>query len=89
MSKKPFTYAVLKYMTTVDEASADEVMDALRADYSSNRQFRKPNVVEILMAAKENGLLEETRYEFDRNKDIRVYYKAPADGAETINSYIK
>ena len=41
------------------------------------------------MAAKENGLLEETRFEFDENREIRVYFRAPEDGAATINGYIK
>ena len=85
----PFTYAILKYMTTVEEASADDVMKAIAKDYSGNKQYKKPNVLEILMAAKENGLLEETRFEFDENREIRVYFRAPEDGAATINGYIK
>ena len=85
----PFTYAILKYMTTVEEASADDVMKAIAKDYSGNKQYKKPNVLEILMAAKENGLLEETRFEFDENREIRVYFRSPEDGAATINGYIK
>lgn len=85
----PFTYAVLKYMTTVSEASVDDVMKALKNNYSSNKQYSKANILEVLMAANKNGLLEETRYEFDENKDVRVYFKAPADAIETINNYIK
>ena len=40
------------------------------------------------MTAEANGLLAETRFELDENKELRVFYYAPKDGAETINKYI-
>lgn len=86
---KPLNYAILKYFTTIKEASADDVIEALKGQYGSFKALRKPAVVEALMTAEANGLLEETRYEFDQNKELRVFYHAHKEGADTINSYIK
>lgn len=86
---KPLNYAILKYFTNVEEACADDVIDALKGEYGNFKALRKPAVVEALMTAEANGLLEETRFEFDPNKDIRVFYHAHQEGADTINSYIK
>ncbi|WP_312648471.1 hypothetical protein [Aminipila sp.] len=86
---KPLNYAILKYFTTIKEASADDVIEALKAQYGNFKALRKPAVVEALMTAEANGLLEETRYEFDQNKELRVFYHAHKEGADTINSYIK
>lgn len=86
---KPLNYAILKYFTTVEEACADDVIDALKGDYGTFKALRKPAVVEALMTAEANGLLEETRFEFDSQKEVRVYYHAHQEGADTINSYIK
>lgn len=86
---KPLNYAILKYFTTIKEASADDVIEALKGQYGNFKALRKPAVVEALMTAEANGLLEETRYEFDENKELRVFYHAHKEGADTINSYIK
>lgn len=86
---KPLNYAILKYFTTIKEASADDVIEALKGQYGNFKALRKPAVVEALMTAEANGLLEETRYEFDENKELRVFYHANKEGADTINSYIK
>ncbi|MGL5439518.1 MAG: hypothetical protein ACRDA4_03925 [Filifactoraceae bacterium] len=86
---KPLNYAILKYFTKVDEASADQVIDALKEEYSGFKALNKKAVIEALMTAEANGLLEETRFEMDSCGELKVYYHAPQDGADTINKYIR
>lgn len=86
---KPLNYAILKYFTTVDAASADEVMAALAAQYGHFKAFNKKDVINALMTAEANGLLEEKGFELDADNELRVYYHAPEEGAATINRYIK
>jgi hypothetical protein len=85
---KALNFAILKYFSTHDEADADIVMEALKPEYEHFRAFKKPAVVEALMAAKENGLLDETRFELE-NDNLRVYYKANDYGRDMIDNYIK
>lgn len=86
---KPLNYAILKYFTKVEEASAEDVIEALKGEYGSFKALNRKDVVTALMTAEANGLLEETRFELDKNGELRVYYHAHAEGAETINKYIK
>lgn len=86
---KPLNYAILKYFTTVKEACADNVIEALKGDYGNFKALKKPAVVEAIMTAEANGLLEETRFDMDSKGELRVYYRAHEEGASTINSYIK
>jgi proline dehydrogenase len=86
---KPLNYAVLKYFTTVKEACAADVMAALKSEYSHFKAFNKHDIVAAIMTAEANGLLEETRFDMDDNKELRVYYHAHQEGAATINQYIK
>jgi len=86
---KPLNYAILKYYTTVKEACADDVIEALKGEYGNFKALRKPAVIEAIMTAEANGLLEETRYDLDEKGELRVYYHAHAEGAATINNYIK
>ena len=86
---KPLNYAILKYFTKVNEACADDVMNALKADYSHFKAFKKGAMISAIMTAEANGLLEETRFDMDANNELRVYYRASEEGAQTINHYIK
>lgn len=86
---KPLNYAILKYFTTVKEACADDVIDALKGEYGNFKALKKPAVIEAIMTGEANGLLEETRFELDSKGELKVYYRAHEEGAATINSYIK
>lgn len=85
----PLNYAILKLFTKVEEACADCVIDALKGQYGHYKAFKKPAIIEALMTAEANGLLEESRFDLDDNNELRVYYRAHEEGAETINRYIK
>ena len=85
---KPLNYAILKYFTNITEASADEVIDALKGEYGKFKALNKKAVIESLMTAEVNGLLKETRFELDDKDELKVYYSVPEDGIETINKYI-
>ncbi|WP_312648401.1 hypothetical protein [Aminipila sp.] len=86
---RPLNYAILKYFTTVKEACADDVIEALKGEYGAFKSLRKPAVIEAIMTGEANGLLEEARYDLDSKGELRVYYHAHKEGADTINAYIK
>ncbi len=86
---KPLNYAILKYFTKVEEASADDVIEALKGEYGNFKALNKKEVISALMTAEANCLLEETRFEMDDKGELKVYYRANEDGAATINKYIK
>lgn len=86
---KPLNYAILKYFTKINEACADDVINALKGQYGSFKALNKKDVTTALMTAEANGLIEETRFELDQNGELKVYYHAHAEGATTINKYIK
>lgn len=85
---KPLNYAILKYFTRVKEACADDVIKELKGEYGNFKALKKNAVVNALMTAEANGLIEETRFELDKNKELKVYYHAHEEGAATINKYI-
>ena len=86
---RPLNYAMLKYFTTVDEASVDDVMDALKGEYADFTAFKRDKIQEALMTAEKNGLIGESRVDLDDNGELRVFYTATPEQRDTINSYIK
>ena len=89
MKKRPLTFAVLKYMTTVDKACVADVMEALKAEYSDWKMFKPAGILEILMTGEKNDLLVEDHYEEGPDGELVIYYHAHEDGIAAINSYIK
>ncbi|WP_163335991.1 hypothetical protein [Desulfopila sp. IMCC35008] len=85
----PLNYAILKLFTKIKEGCADDVMDALKGNYGTFKAFKKDAIINALMTAEANGLLEESRFDLDSNNELRVYYRAHKEGAATINQYIK
>ena len=85
--KQPFYYAILLYFTEHADGDAKEVMEALKSEYGNYRNFKKPAVIEAMMTAKENGILEESRVELD-DDELRVWYKISEDGAVLIKKYL-
>jgi DNA-binding PadR family transcriptional regulator len=86
---KPLNYAILKYFTKVEEACADDVINALKGEYGHFKALKKKAVITALMTAEANGLIEETRFELDETGELNVYYHAHEEGKSTINKYIK
>ena len=84
----PLNYAILSYFCTVDEADATAVMNALRPTYGNFRTFKKPAILEALMAAEANGLLEESRLDLDGNNQLQVYYRLNDYGRSLVKTFI-
>ena len=86
---KALNYAILKHFTKVKEACAEDVIEALKGEYGNFKALNRNDVISALMTAEANCLLEETRFEMDKESVLRVYYHANDEGAATINKYIK
>lgn len=86
--RRPLNYEILKYFTNVNKASAKDIYLALEDEFKDHKAFKLSNIVESLMTAKENGLIDEDSYELIDN-DLVVYYKASDEQKNTINKYIK
>ncbi|MGL4859554.1 MAG: hypothetical protein ACRC5A_07440 [Enterobacteriaceae bacterium] len=86
---QPLNYAMLKYFTTVPEACTDNVMEALQDQYAHFKAFRKKDMLQAIMTATTNGLLEETRCELDDTQQLRVYFKTTPTGENVINQFIR
>ncbi len=84
---KPLNFAILDYMTTVPEACAEDVVEALAGTYGTFRALTVESVRTALLTAAVNGLLVESRCELDDDHNLRLYFRAHPEGAATIIKY--
>lgn len=87
--KLPINFSILKFFTTVDKATVDDLLVVLRKEYGNNRSITKPSVMESVMTAESNGLVQEVGYELDNNGELQVYYATDAAQRAEINKYIR
>ena len=86
---RPLNYAILKYLTTVEKASATQVYDALKGEYANFRMCKEKAIFEALLTAEKNGLCEIVDYELDAQGNLVSYFGAPGEYSEIINKYVK
>ncbi|AOY74606.1 hypothetical protein [Clostridium formicaceticum] len=86
---KPLNYAILKHFTKVKEACTEDVIEALKGEYGKFKALNKDDVLNALMTAEANGLLEEAKVELDQAGALKIYYRAHQEGKDAINKYIK
>ena len=82
--KTPLNYAILQAVVALGECDADDVMTQLTPEYGQYRAFRRATVVESLMTATQNRILEETGAELTDDGDVNIRYRATDYGAELI-----
>ena len=85
---RPLYYSMLLFKDG-KERCVNDVLNELKGEYSSFKMLRFAPVQEGLMTAKENGLLDETRFDLDEEGKLRVYWKVNDYGMQMMNSYIK
>ncbi len=85
----PLNYAILKYFTKHGRSSVYEVMESLKKDYKNFKSFNKNSIINALMTAEANGLIEEVNADLDENGNLVLYYEANKESKDIINSFIK
>ena len=86
--KLPLNYAILLYFTKRPEGDADSIIEELKPEYGRYRAFSKKGVIEALMTAKENGILEEVRSEMSSTDELRVWYCLTDYGKDLIERFL-
>lgn len=84
----PLTFRMLHFLSTVKEATVDLLMQELRTEYGTEKQFRKPNVSNILVSMKENGLIEDAKAELDQDGELCISYSISEEGTRLLNKYL-
>ncbi|MGL5623261.1 hypothetical protein, partial [Cetobacterium sp.] len=78
-----------KYFTKHGSSSVYEVMESLKKDYKNFKSFNKNSIINALMTAEANGLIEEVNSDLDENGNLVLYYEANKESKDIINSFIK
>lgn len=84
----PMRFRVLHFFSQIKEASVDEVMENLQNEYGSEKYFKRDLIVEDLISMKENGLLDDTKVEFNKNHELRIYYTINEEGSNLLKKYL-
>lgn len=84
----PIRSRVLHFLAIEKQADIVQVMDALRPEYGSERQFTEANFLDHLLSLKENGLIDEASFDLTQEGNLQIVYQINQEGMATINKYL-
>lgn len=86
--KAPIRFRVLEYMSTVEKASPDDMMQAMKAEYGKERHFTKASFIDHAMSLKANGLLDDVHVEINDKKELVIFYAINDEGKRMLSKYM-
>ena len=86
--KTPLNYAILTCVWQDGPCDAEDVVARLAPRYGRHRAFRKPAVVEALMTAERNGILEETGARLSADGALLIQYRVTDYGAALMRRFL-
>lgn len=84
----PLHYAIIKCFSNKDTLCVEDVMDAFKQDYSNYKLFNYKDIEEVLVTAKENGLLREAEADIDRKGQLRISYQITDFGESMVQRFL-
>lgn len=84
----PVRMAVLNYLSSVENADVNEIMEAMRPLYGKERQFTKDAYLDHVMSLEANGLCSLIRYELDDQDELSLRFAINDDGRSAVEKYV-
>lgn len=84
----PARMAVLNYLSSVENADVNEIMEAMRPLYGKERQFTKDAYLDHVMSLEANGLCSLIRYELDDKDELSLRFAISDDGRAAVEKYV-
>ncbi len=84
----PARMAVLNYLSSVENADVNEIMEAMRPFYGKERQFTKDAYLDHVMSLEANGLCSLIRYELDDKDELSLRFAINDDGRSAVEKYV-
>ena len=84
----PARMAVLNYLSSVENADVNEIMEAMRPLYGKERQFTKDAYLDHVMSLEANGLCSLIRYELDDKDELSLRVAINDDGRAAVEKYV-
>lgn len=84
----PARMAVLNYLSSVENADVNEIMEAMRPLYGKERQFTKDAYLDHVMSLEANRLCSLIRYELDDKDELSLRFAINDDGRSAVEKYV-
>ena len=84
----PARMAGLNYLSSVENADVNEIMEAMRPLYGKERQFTKDAYLDHVMSLEANGLCSLIRYELDDKDELSLRFAINDDGRTAVEKYV-
>lgn len=84
----PTRMAVLNHIDKVGTANLEEVMESLKPQYGSEKQFNKELYLDHLMSLEANGYLHLKDYSLGNDGELVLSFEITEDGQQAVGKYV-
>lgn len=84
----PARMAVLNYLSSVENADVNEIMEAMRPLYGKERQFTKDAYLDHVMSLESERAVQPDRYELDDKDELSLRFAINDDGRAAVEKYV-
>ena len=84
----PTRMAVLNHIDKVGTENLEDVMESLKHQYGSEKQFNKELYLDHLMALEANGYLHLKNYSLGNDDELVLSFEITEDGQQAVGKYV-
>lgn len=84
----PLRFRMLHYISTVDKTCVDDIMEALKPEYGTEKQFTKDVFSEHLLDMKANFVIDDHDVILDSKGELVIYYSINEEGKRLLAKYL-
>lgn len=84
----PLRFRLLYFLSTVEKADVDQMMEGLRAEYGSEKQFTRDKFVDHALSMKANFVIDEAELSLTKDGALNIYYCINDEGRKLLKRYL-
>lgn len=88
MTLLPLRFRLLQFLSTVEKANVDQMMDGLRAEYGTESQFTRPRFKNHALSMMANAVIDEAELTVTEDGELDIFYCINDEGRKLLKTYL-
>lgn len=84
----PLRFRLLHFLSTVEKANVDQMMEGLKHEYGTESQFTRPKFVEHALSMYANGIADEADITLNEKGELDIFYAINDEGRKLLKNYL-
>lgn len=88
MTLLPLRFRLLQFLSTVEKANVDQMMEALKEEYGTESQFTRPRFKNHALSMMANAVIDEAELTVTEDGELDIFYCINDEGRKLLRIYL-